>query len=199
MTTEKELDQFPRPGPSRTRTRILSAAEALFQERGYESVGTREIAAEAQVDAALVHRYFGSKEKLFAEVIGFAFVIEDILDVEDADFAEALVSSAAEPPDGFDAFRLLLRACGSPATIGAVATAFHEQFVEPLAAMLEGPDAELRASLIASHVLGLYIVKHALRLPALNVRTERSAVEQVASAVRACLAPRVCDGPGGRS
>jgi AcrR family transcriptional regulator len=173
----------------RTRERIRAAAEALFQERAYESVGVRQIAAEAKVDQALLHRYFGSKEKLFAEIISVAFVIEDVLDEEDAALAEMLVSSAAAAPEGFDAFRLLVRACGSPSTIAAVATAFHEQFVRPLATMLKGPNAELRASLIASHVLGLYVAKHALRLPVFTERVERSAVAHVAAAVRACLTP----------
>ena len=52
-----------------TREAILEAATRRFATQGYERAGAREIAADAGVTAALVNRYFGSKEGLFAEVI----------------------------------------------------------------------------------------------------------------------------------
>ena len=52
-----------------TREAILEAATRRFATQGYERAGVREIAADAGVTAALVNRYFGSKEGLFAEVI----------------------------------------------------------------------------------------------------------------------------------
>ena len=55
-----------------TREAILEAATRRFATQGYERAGVREIAADAGVTAALVNRYFGSKEELFAEVIGTA-------------------------------------------------------------------------------------------------------------------------------
>ena len=55
-----------------TREAILKAATLRFATQGYERAGAREIAADAGVTAALVNRYFGSKEALFAEVIKLA-------------------------------------------------------------------------------------------------------------------------------
>lgn len=52
---------------SATRDRILNAAILRFARSSYESVGLRDIAADAGVDVAYVHRCFGSKERLFAE------------------------------------------------------------------------------------------------------------------------------------
>src|SRR3954447_23779026 len=52
-----------------TREAILEAATRRFADQGYERAGVREIAADAGVTAALVNRYFGSKERLFAEAI----------------------------------------------------------------------------------------------------------------------------------
>ena len=60
-----------------TRARILAAARVRFALDAYENVGTRDIAADAGVDAALVNRYFGGKEKLFDEAIVDAFAIKD--------------------------------------------------------------------------------------------------------------------------
>ncbi|MET9326582.1 TetR family transcriptional regulator [Tsukamurella sp. NPDC003166] len=54
-----------RPGKSDTRAEILAQARTLFAERGYPDTSVRAIAAAAGVDAALVHRFFGTKEQLF--------------------------------------------------------------------------------------------------------------------------------------
>ena len=52
-----------------TRRRILDAAERLFSIDGFTGVSVRAITAAAEVDLALVNYYFGSKEKLFHEVL----------------------------------------------------------------------------------------------------------------------------------
>jgi AcrR family transcriptional regulator len=48
-----------------TTAAILDVAEALFAERGFTAVSVRDIAAEAGVSHALVHRYLGSKEQVY--------------------------------------------------------------------------------------------------------------------------------------
>lgn len=54
-----------REGREQATARILDAAAALFAERGYGAVSVRDIAAEAGVSHALVHRYLGSKEQVY--------------------------------------------------------------------------------------------------------------------------------------
>ncbi len=48
--------------------RLLDAAEELFCEQGFEGASVRDIAAAADCNIASVNYYFGSKEKLYAEV-----------------------------------------------------------------------------------------------------------------------------------
>ncbi|MCR5414934.1 MAG: TetR/AcrR family transcriptional regulator [Kiritimatiellae bacterium] len=48
-----------------TREAILSAAEAEFAAKGFELASAREICRRAGVNAALLCRYFGSKESLY--------------------------------------------------------------------------------------------------------------------------------------
>jgi AcrR family transcriptional regulator len=55
-----------------TREAILASARKVFARSGYDGAGVREIAAGAGVTAMLVNRYFGSKERLFAEAIAAA-------------------------------------------------------------------------------------------------------------------------------
>lgn len=44
-----------------------------FAERGFRDATVREICAQAELNAASVNYYFGGKEKLYVEALGFAF------------------------------------------------------------------------------------------------------------------------------
>lgn len=52
-----------------TKAAILEAARDLFAERGIKAIRVRDIAAQAGVTHALVHRYFGSKEDIVTEIL----------------------------------------------------------------------------------------------------------------------------------
>ncbi|OSC41336.1 TetR family transcriptional regulator [Mycobacterium decipiens] len=71
MTTTKNGRRRPgRPaGNSDTRQRILTCARELFAHNGIDRTSIRSVAAAAEVDAALVHHYFGTKQQLFAAAI----------------------------------------------------------------------------------------------------------------------------------
>lgn len=56
-------------GNSGTRDRILDSARELFARNGIRNTSIRAVAAAAGVDSALVHHYFGTKEKLFAAAV----------------------------------------------------------------------------------------------------------------------------------
>jgi AcrR family transcriptional regulator len=202
MTSRQKIDlaiaSLPvAPKPARnagdTRARILAAARVRFSVDAYENVGTRDIAADAGVDAALVNRYFGGKEKLFDEAIQDAFAIKDHFDGLDMSlFGEVITTlvmdgSEERRESRFDALGMLLRASGSPATQERVSARFHAEFVEPLARLLHGRDADLRAALIASYLIGLATMKHALGSPLLGAAAQRKAVATVGAAIQACV------------
>jgi AcrR family transcriptional regulator len=50
------------------RERILDAAEELFAEHGFDGVTVRQVTRKANVDVALAHYYFGTKNGLFDAV-----------------------------------------------------------------------------------------------------------------------------------
>jgi len=56
-------------GSSNTRELILANARDLFARNGIGNTSIRTVAAAAGVDSALVHHYFGTKEKLFAAAV----------------------------------------------------------------------------------------------------------------------------------
>ena len=59
----------PRGNSIVTRKLILAAARDLFAARGIDGVSVRQIAAAAGVNHALVHRYFGTKRDIVAEIL----------------------------------------------------------------------------------------------------------------------------------
>jgi AcrR family transcriptional regulator len=56
-------------GTTDTRDRILNSARELFARNGIANTSIRAVAAAAGVDSALVHHYYGTKEKLFAAAV----------------------------------------------------------------------------------------------------------------------------------
>ncbi|NUR90558.1 MAG: TetR/AcrR family transcriptional regulator [Nonomuraea sp.] len=68
-----------RPGSADTRGEILEAARRVFAEKGFDKATVRGIAKEAQVDPALVHHYFDTKEGMFAEVMRLPINPDDVV------------------------------------------------------------------------------------------------------------------------
>jgi AcrR family transcriptional regulator len=58
-----------RRGREKTTAAILDAATKLFAARGFTAVSVRDIAAEAGVSHALVHRYLGSKQDVYRTML----------------------------------------------------------------------------------------------------------------------------------
>src|SRR3954454_13337896 len=114
---DKERAQMAGPPPARrrnaaaTREAILTSARRAFARVGYDGAGVREIAAGAGVTAMLVNRYFGSKEKLFAEVLAATSATPTILtqaNLESSNLGETIaatlvdITRAADTPlEGF--------------------------------------------------------------------------------------------------
>lgn len=51
-----------------TEEKIRQAATKVFMEKGFDGTTTRDIAAEANINLALLNYYFRSKQKLFDSV-----------------------------------------------------------------------------------------------------------------------------------
>ncbi|NUR28403.1 MAG: TetR family transcriptional regulator, partial [Catenulispora sp.] len=78
------------PG-SVTKQAILVAARERFATDGYERATIRAIAADASIDPAMVIRYFGSKEKLFAAAADFELRLPDVTQLPTAELGARLV------------------------------------------------------------------------------------------------------------
>ncbi len=154
-----------------TRAEILEAARVLFTRDGYDHVGMRDVAGVVGVDAALVVRYFGSKEGLFAEAISDGFRIgEDLLGGGRDGFGERLARYVLEKDEatgGFDPTLVLLRSAPNELAAALLREGLDEQFVRPLARWLRGEKTSERAGLIAATLFGLAFTRNVVRSEAL--------------------------------
>jgi AcrR family transcriptional regulator len=188
------------PGPAtksdRTRRRILDAARAHFGEHGYRSATIRGIAADASIDPSMVVRYFGSKRDLFASAVDLDLRIPDLGGRPRAGLGRGLVEHfLARWEGGDDTLVTLLRSAASePDAVALLRRLFAEQLT-PAVAQVVGDDgtAPLRASLVASQMLGLAVTRDVLGLEPLAGASRTEVARLVGPTVQ-----RYLTGPVGR-
>lgn len=143
-----------------TRASLLAAAMERFMREGYDSVSLREIASDVGVDVSLVSRYFGGKDELFADVLAACPSGTDIFEGDVSTFGERLatkiVVDATEDKD-LTCLLIILRSASSPKAREAIRKSGEERFFGPIEKWLGGPDAKVRARLIADIVMGVMI------------------------------------------
>ena len=152
-----------------TRERILLCAKKLFSEKGFDAASTREIAACARVNSALVARYFGSKKELFEEAILPEFDISPLLELDDDNFAEQVAEHfASKPPkQGFDPMMALLNSLGSSEVGDLVRSTLTNRLIKPLSQKLGGESSEVRAAILISQLAGFDLFRRMIRIDAL--------------------------------
>jgi len=118
VANQREPRVGRRPGNQDTRGQIITAARQAFATKGFAGASMRGIAAEAGVDAALIHHYFDNKEQLFLATVALPLempqkleevaaggldgmgerLVRTVLGVWDSDWAIcAAVASIGEP------------------------------------------------------------------------------------------------------
>ena len=143
-----------------TKTAILCAARTLFARDSYENVGIREIASLAGADAALVSRYFGSKEELFSEVLNHGERGADILGTELDGLPQRVADTLMDPEDegkSMEDILIILHSANSPIAGRLVQNSIVERFHGPFAEAFGGEHAMVRAQLFGAMLLGISI------------------------------------------
>jgi AcrR family transcriptional regulator len=151
-----------RKSAAATRSEMLRAARRRFSSESYENVGLRDIARDVGVDVALVSRYFGSKEGLFREVLesGEKPAITPPTGTL-PDYFVSLLGEKDASADGehIEKLLIILRSASSPVAAQIVREAVRSDVLEPLAALLPGEQADMRASMVLAIMLGTTILR----------------------------------------
>jgi AcrR family transcriptional regulator len=161
-----------RPGNQDTKASILEAARRTFAEKGYDQASIRGIAGDAGVDPALVHHYFGTKEKLFLAAMNAPI-----------NPGELIPRALAGPPEqaGERLIRVAVQVWDSPAGAAALAmfrSAISNEWTARLLRefvitqilrravvdMADPAEAPMRSALVASQVAGTLMARYVLKL-----------------------------------
>ncbi|MEV0364960.1 TetR family transcriptional regulator [Nocardia fusca] len=161
-----------RPGRSGTRDAILAAARERFAKSGFDKTSIRAVAADAEVDPALVHHYFGTKQQLFAAVVELPVDPEIVLRQVDAvpldRLGETIVAAVVglwDSPAGTGAVALVRTLVASGDTSLArdfLLSVVLERVRQRIAT--DTDDGRLRVALAASQMAGLVISRKILAL-----------------------------------
>ena len=181
-----------RTGPSVTRERVLSVARARFAARGYTATTIRDVAADAGVDPALVHYFFGTKDGLFAAAMALpvnpAVVLRGVVADGPEGLGERLVRAFLgvwDDPVSGPALVALVRSAVTHEGAAEVVRGFMgNEVVARIASVLGRPDATLRASLAASQLLGLAVARYIVRVEPLASADHDSIVASMAPALQ---------------
>jgi AcrR family transcriptional regulator len=185
-----------RPGNQDTRQSILDAAQAVFAERGFDNASIRAIATAAKVDPALVHHYFGTKDKLFLASMNSPI-----------DPAELVPKAMAGPRDqaGERLVRMFLGVWDSPSGTAAVALLRSAMSNEWTARLMrefvitqvlrraiaelgmDGEDAKLRTALVATQMAGIAVVRYILKVEPVASADSETLVRAIAPNVQRYL------------
>jgi AcrR family transcriptional regulator len=185
-----------RPGNQDTKSSILEAARRAFAEKGFDKSSIRAIAGDAGVDPALVHHYFGTKEKLFLEAMSAPI-----------NPGEMIPKALAGPPEqaGERLIRTALSVWDSPAGTAAVAmfrSALSNEWTARLLRefvvtqilrramneLVADPDeVPMRSSLVVTQIGGVLMARYVLKVEPLASADPETIVAAVAPNVQRFL------------
>jgi AcrR family transcriptional regulator len=180
---------------ARTRQRLLASAHRHFARNGYTGTPVREIADDAGVNVALINRYFGSKEGLFAACLteavdGLRHTTADTT----PDMLPSIIASEVADPAHYDHLLLLVRSSGDERA-DQIRIGVLRDYGEALAARVGwqpdtpgGEDLLLRAQLVLSTAFGMVLLRSTGLRP-LASASEQSLVTPLRELMNAVLSP----------
>jgi AcrR family transcriptional regulator len=179
-----------RPGQTETREQILGAARNQFAERGYDGTTIRGIAAEAGVNPALIHHFFGSKEQVFAAALELpinpAEVLSTILDGPRDEIGVRVLRlflSLWREPDTRKSFLALVRSVSTNESAALVLRQFIEQVMMARVAEALGIPP-LRLNALISHIMGVAMVRYILRVEPIASADEAELIATIAPVIQ---------------
>ena len=159
------------PGNSDTRERILASARELFAANGIDKTSIRAVAAAAGVDPALVHHYFGTKQRLFTAAIHIPIdpmaVLGPIRDTPVDELGHRLPALVIPLWDEFaPSLVATVRSIIGGSEVTLIRSFLREVIVTQLGARLDNPPGTgvIRAELAVTQMLGVMMARYILEL-----------------------------------
>ncbi|MYS82927.1 TetR family transcriptional regulator [Embleya scabrispora] len=179
----------PRRSSTETKAVILAAARERFGADGYERATIRAIASDAAIDPAMVMRYFGNKEKLFAAAADVDLRLPALDSVPHSQLGAVLSAHFLDRWEDDEAMMILLRTgVTNEEAAERMRAVFAEQLAPLVGRVCPTPiEAPRRAGLAATQVLGLALCRYVLRLPPIVAMTHAEVVAWLGPQLQRCL------------
>jgi AcrR family transcriptional regulator len=169
------------------RAQILRAAADVFAEDGYDAASMRAIARRAGVDAGLIRHYFADKAELFTETISAPLrpdvLVRQVLagprDQIGASLVRALLTTLEEPRARRRVIALVRTALGHDFAARMLRQFLMREVLTRIAASLDVDDSALRATLTASQLVGLMVVRYGIEAEPLATAPIEEVVRRV--------------------
>lgn len=187
----------PPPQKTSAKTRIVHAAMLIFARQPFSETSLREIAAEAQVDVAYVHRVFGSKIEIFRQALHGLHVVDAQgnqgapLDPDQliARICELALLRNPRRIEEVEPLHLIIRSCACSEARGILAEFIETHFARPLAAGFAQKDIG-PAMFAISLMSGFVTMRVALGHPALLAMPDAELKAMLAKVLHAVMGSR---------
>ncbi|MBI3215972.1 MAG: TetR/AcrR family transcriptional regulator [Mycobacterium sp.] len=189
MTVDRTRKRRGRPpGVSDNRERILSSARELFARNGIANTSIRAVAAAAGVDSALVHHYFGTKEKLFAAAIAIPIdpmtVLVPLRETPVAELGSTLPALLIPLWDSEMGAGLVatMRSLLAGADVALVRSFLQDIVTAEIAGRVDDPpgSGRLRVQFVASQLMGVVMARYIVGLEPLASLPAQQVAETIA-------------------
>lgn len=190
-------------GASGTRDRILNSARELFARNGFGNTSIRAVAADAGVDAALVHHYYGTKQQLFATAtklpVDPMVVLGPLRDIPVEQLGRTLPELLLPLWDSHAGTGLIaaLRSMLTGTEVPLARSFFRDIVVAELSHRVDEPAGTgvLRAEFAASQLMGIVVARYIIGLEPLASLPAEQIVTMVAPTLQRYLTGDLPDQP----
>jgi AcrR family transcriptional regulator len=188
-----------RVGPTNSHGVILDTARAQFSEHGFDGTTMRGIAQAADVDSALIHHFFLSKEGLFFAAVQDAFVVPELVatvcEGDPGQAGERLARAFLahwETPDIKPRVEGLIRSARAfDGAASALCDFVGGEVMQPVTIALGHGKPELRAALLGVQLIGIVYIRLVLKVEPLASMGVDDLVTCVAPTCQAYLTERL--------
>jgi AcrR family transcriptional regulator len=174
---------------------VLDVARRRFLSEGYQSVTLRSIAAEADVDVALLSYFFGSKKGLFGAALALPAnppeVLRKALPGDPATLPErvlrALLHAWEDPQQGAPLRVMVTAAIQDRELARLLKEVFEREMIARIAEHIGGSDAHYRAGAFIAQLAGLVFTRYVLRVDPIATMSVDELTRHLAPGLRAAL------------
>ena len=180
-----------------TRDRILEAAKRIFGRDGFDHATIRAIAAEADINPAMVMRYYGNKDALFVAATNFQPDVSALAKVPRSQLGETIVRRMLDtwenPESGPGRRAMLLTSLSNETARIKFSGQFMEVYRKMLAPAGASKSSEIAIALIASQVIGLLVTRYIMPASPISSLSREQLIREVGRTLQNYI--RIMDHP----